>query len=227
LSGRDFIFYGVSILSSTFGTAKEIYRDELIDDPSLSDTKQLALSKFGFGREDFVRPWNVLPMTRGTTLLDPSLDLCADKYVSESGRSERRQVMVFKDASPYLFLSSETVRYQSANAARLALDELATNVEKCRRNKGGIDGSGQFTTHTFTDFPQGIATTGGNTKKVYVRLVIGSGLDSRSLLGFYQFNGDLFVGIYVVRNGGDGFSDAETLRWLQVASVIEKRMTTL
>jgi hypothetical protein len=227
LSGRDFTFYGVTIISSAFGEAKEIYRDELIDDPSLTDAKQLTLSKFGFGREDFVRPWNVLPMTRGTTLLDPSLDLCADKYVSESGRSERRQVMVFKDASPYLFLSSETVRYQSQNAARAAFDELVGNVDKCRRNKGGIDGSGQFTAHTFIDFPQGVSTTGGVTKKVYVRLVIGSGPDARSLLGFYQFTGDLFVGIYVVRNGSEGFSDAETSRWLQVAGVIEKRITTI
>lgn len=226
LSGKDFTLYGVTILASSFSAEKEIYRDEQIDDPSLSDAKQVTLSKFGFMREDFVRPWNVLPMARGTTLLDPSLDLCADKYQSEGGRAERRQVMVFKDASPYLFLSSETVRYQSATAARSALEELVSNVEKCKKNKGGIDGSGQFTTHSFSEFPQGLSTTTGATKKVFVRLVIGSGLDARSLLGFYQFNGDLFVGVYVVRNGGEGFSDAETARWLQVAGVIEKRMTS-
>jgi len=226
LSGKDFTLYGVTILASSFSAEKEIYRDEQIDDPSLSDAKQVTLSKFGFMREDFVRPWNVLPMARGTTLLDPSLDLCADKYQSEGGRAERRQVMVFKDASPYLFLSSETVRYQSATAARSALEELVSNVEKCKKNKGGIDGSGQFTMHSFSEFPQGLSTTTGATKKVFVRLVIGSGLDARSLLGFYQFNGDLFVGVYVVRNGGEGFSDSETARWLQVAGVIEKRMTS-
>lgn len=226
VSGKDFIFYGVARISSVFDDGKEIFKGEEIDDPSLSDTQQKELVRLGFGREDFVKPWIVLPMTRGTTLLDPTLDFCSENFSSESGREARRQVMVFKDASPYLFLSSEVVKYKSITAANSALNELNEIVSNCKMNRGGVDGSGQFVSYDFQEFPASVVVSEEGSKKVFVRVIIGKGLEARSLLGFYQFSGQYFSGIYVVLNGAQSFTDEETIRWIEVAKVIEKRITS-
>ena len=194
-------------------------------DTSLQDPKQLGLQKFGLNASDFAGYWNVLPMAKGTTLEDPTLDLCAPKYSSDLNRSERRQITVFKDASPYLFLSNEVVRYKDASAANTAFNELVTTVADCRTKGGGVDITGTFAPHIFKEFPTATVVTSTKTKKVFVRLTIGEGNQARSLLGLYQFNNDIFSGLYVVKVGADAFSDSEVLRWLDVASVIETRLT--
>jgi hypothetical protein len=227
ISGKSFTFYAVAVFMSKFEESQNILNPRTPDDPTLSDSNQLTLSRLGFSSKDFASPWNVVPINRGTTLLDPSLDLCFGKYESESSRVQRRQVTVFKDASPYAFLSSEVVRYKSASAAQFALQELKAKVELCKAEKGGIDQSGQFVSHQFLDLPNQKTNLGPEANKVFVNTLIGNGAESRNLLGFYQFKGDLMVGIYVVRDGGASFSDAEISRWLQVAGVIEKRITTI
>ena len=226
ITGKDFTFFGVAIFSSKFENEKPVLKTATPDDASLNDLKQRDLSRIGFSAKDFASPWNVVPINRGTTLLDPSLDLCSAKYESESFRSERRQVTVFKDASPYSFLSSETVRYRNQAAANSAYLELKEKSEACRLAKGGLDERGQFISHQFLDLPRLEPTSQKETKKIYVHVVIGSGVDARSLLGLYQFNEDIFTGIYVVKEGSDSFSEKDVSRWLQVAGVIEKRMTT-
>ena len=52
--------------------------------------------------------------------------------------------------------------------------------------------------------------------------VIDSGERARTLLGFYQFNGDTFTGLYVVN--ADGFSDAQVAKWLKVAVTMAQRL---
>jgi hypothetical protein len=42
------------------------------------------------------------------------------------------------------------------------------------------------------------------------------------LLGFYQFNGDTFTGLYVMN--ADGFSDAQVEKWLKVAVTMAQRL---
>lgn len=93
-------------------------------DPSLNDAVQKSMSRLGFNQEDFTNEWTVLPMARGTTLLDPTLDLCGSNYTSESGREIRRQISVTKVGMPYSFLSTEAVKYKSVAAANSALAEL-------------------------------------------------------------------------------------------------------
>jgi hypothetical protein len=163
-------------------------------------------------------------MARGTTLQDPTLDLCQPKYVSDQNRLERRQVTIFKNPSPFLFLSSEVVKYRDVSSANDAFLELDSQVKKCKSDSGGIDVTGQFETHTFLEFPTGAISNQGMSKKVFVRLNIGSGQAARSLIGLYQFYGDIFSGVYVVRAGENAFSDDEVLRWLEVARVIENRL---
>ncbi len=224
VSGKNFSLYGVATFKVNLSERKEISRRELAQDPSLEDPKQALLQARGFSSSDFGGDWNVLPMARGTTLQDPTLDLCQPKYASDQNRLERRQVTVFKNPSPFLFLSSEVVKYKDVSSAIDAFLELDSQVKKCKSDLGGIDVSGQFETHTFLEFPVGSMSNQGMSKKVFVRLNIGSGQAARSLIGLYQFHGDIFSGVYVVRAGENAFSDDEVLRWLEVARVIENRL---
>ena len=226
LTGKNFSFYGVANFKIDLAMKKEILRRELAPDQSLQDAKQLELQKRGLSASDFAGNWNVLPMARGTTLEDPTLDLCAPKYSSDSNRAERRQITVFKDASPYLFLSNEVVRYKDAASADAAFRELSAVVSECRNKGGGVDITGTFAPHVFLDFPVNSVISSSRTNKVFVRLTIGSGNEARSLLGLYQFKNDFFSGLYVVKVGANAFTDAEVLRWLEVSSEIETRLTS-
>jgi len=224
LTGKNFSFYGVANFKIDLAMKKEILRRELAPDQSLQDAKQLELQKRGLSASDFAGNWNVLPMARGTTLEDPTLDLCAPKYSSDSNRAERRQITVFKDASPYLFLSNEVVRYKDAASADAAFRELSAVVSECRNKGGGVDITGTFAPHVFLDFPVNSVISSSRTNKVFVRLTIGSDNEARSLLGLYQFKNDVFSGLYVVKVGANAFTDAEVLRWLEVSSEIETRL---
>jgi hypothetical protein len=42
------------------------------------------------------------------------------------------------------------------------------------------------------------------------------------LLGFYQFSGDTFSGLYVLNS--DGFSDEQVAKWLKVAVTMSQRL---
>jgi hypothetical protein len=226
VSGKNFSLYGVATFRVRLSDRQEINRRELAPDPSLEDSKQALLQMRGLTSNDFGGYWNVLPMARGTTLQDPTLDLCQPRYLSDQNRIERRQVTVFKNPSPFLFLSNEVVRYKDSDAANEAFVELDAQIKKCKLDSGGVDVSGQFEKHSFLQFPNGSSNDQGLSKKVFVRVNIGSGQNTRSLLGLYQFYGDIFSGLYVVRTGENTFSDNEVLRWLEVARIIENRLVS-
>jgi hypothetical protein len=67
--------------------------------------------------------------------------------------------------------------------------------------------------------PAGVVSEGN---RVFVHAVIGLGENARSLLGFYQFNGDIFSGLYVLNE--DGFSEAQVAKWLKVAATMGQRL---
>jgi hypothetical protein len=48
ISGINLVLIGLSSFSTTIGTYKEFDRSPEVSDPSLTDSKQSALSKFGF-----------------------------------------------------------------------------------------------------------------------------------------------------------------------------------
>jgi hypothetical protein len=184
------------------------------------------MARFGFSGEDFADGWIVLPMARGTTLDDPTLDLCSATYKSESGRQYRRQVSVSKVGTPYLFLSTEVVKYKDSKALDAALAELKTNYEACVKNKGGSESDGTFTDYTFTPLPISDAALLPEGSRVLVRAQIGKGASARQLLAFYQFREELFTGLYIVKAGEIGYSDSETKRWFDVAAVMATRLET-
>jgi hypothetical protein len=210
-------------LESKFGEFSALSQSPDIVDPSLTEPVQKDMNRFGFRLGDFVQDWAVLPMARGTTLLDPTLDLCSANYPSESGREVRRQISVTKVGSPYQFLSSESVKYKSVAAAEAALNELKKNYDACVKNKGGTE-NGIFTPYSFQELPKSDAKLVSEDRRVLVRATIGSGASARQLLAFYQYSGSYFTGLYVVVGGEKPMADSEVLRWFNVAEVFAQRL---
>ena len=222
VSGSNFVLIGLVAITTTLGTLKEIERAPAISDPSLSDEKQVKLAKLGFRAEDFSGEWTVLPMGGGTKLDDPSLDLCNGTFSSESDRVERRQVAATKVGSTFAFLSTEVVKYSSAAAASAAQKELVKVLAQCQSEKGYKDATGTVVPYDFKtlkNIPAGVVSDGN---RVFVHAVIDEGVRARTLLGFYQFNGDTFTGLYVMN--AEGYSDAQVAKWLKVAVTMAQRL---
>jgi hypothetical protein len=222
VSGSNFVLIGLSSVTTTLGSLEEIERAPAISDPSLVDSKQVALAKLGFRADDFSQEWTVLPMANGTTLLDPSLDLCNGTYASEKDRVERRQVMATKVGSTFSFLSTEVVKYSSAAAASAAQKELVKVLAKCQADKGYKDSTDTLVPYEFKKLPAVPTGVVSDGNRVFVHAVIDSGVRARTLLGFYQFNGDMFTGLYVLN--ADGFSDAQVAKWMKVAATMGQRL---
>lgn len=222
ITGSNFTLVGLAAVSTTLGPLVEIDRAPAITDPSLVEAKQAALAKLGFRGEDFSQEWSVLPMINGTTLLDPSLDFCSGKFDSERDRVERRQVLANKYESVFTFLSTEVVKYSSAATASAAQRELVKVLAQCQADKGYKDSTGTLLPYDFKtlpSIPSGVVSEGN---RVFVHAVIGSGETARTLLGFYQFYGDTFTGLYVLNEAG--FSDAQVTKWLRVAVTMANRL---
>jgi hypothetical protein len=222
VSGSNFVLIGLASVTTTLGTLKDFERTPAISDPSLSDEKQVKLAKLGFRAEDFSQEWTVLPMGGGTKLDDPSLDLCNGTYLSEKERVERRQLAATKVGSTFAFLSTEVVKYSSVAAATAAQKELVKVVAQCQSEKGYKDATGALIPYDFKtlkNIPTGVVSDGN---RVFVHTVIDSDIRARTLLGFYQFSGDTFTGLYVVNS--EGFSDAQVAKWLKVAVTMANRL---
>jgi hypothetical protein len=212
----------LSTIATTLGALEEIDRAPAVDDPSLADSKQAKLAKLGFRADDFSQEWTVLPMEGGTQLDDPSLDLCNGTFASEKNRIERRQVAVTKATSTFSFLSSEVVRYSSVAAANAAQKELVKVLAQCQADKGHKNAAGTLVPYEFKtlkNIPAGVVS---ESNRLFVHAVIDSGENARTLLGFYQFKGDTFTGLYLINN--DGFTDAQVAKWLDVAVTMAQRL---
>jgi hypothetical protein len=226
LTGNNFTLAGMVTMKTSISNLRSISRINAIADSTLTDSLQQRMARYGFRGEDFASGWTVLPMARGTTLEDPTLDLCATVYKSEIGRQYRRQVVVTNPTMQYIFLSSEVVKYKDLAAAQNALLELSTNFNECVRNKGGIESGGTFVDYVFSPLPESNAPLVKENSRVLVRSQIGKGVSARQLLAFYQFNGEMFTGLYILKAGEISFSDNEVKSWFDVAGVLAQRLET-
>ena len=222
ISGSNFVLVGLAAVTTTLGSLREIASPPAVIDTSLTNEKQAKLAKLGFRATDFTQEWSVLPMAGGTTLVDPSLDLCNGKFDSERDRTERRQVLASKEGSPFSFLSTEVVKYSSVAAATAAQKELVKVLAQCQIDKGYKDTTGTLVPYDFkvlNNIPTGVVAEGN---RVFVHAIIDTGEQARSLLGFYQFSGDTYSGLYVLKT--EVFTDAQVAKWLNVAVTMAKRL---
>jgi len=224
LTGSNFVAVGANTATATFTNERSLARTPVEVDESLDDPKQLALSKFGFNVNDFSQEWVVLPMPRGTTTEDPTLDLCGGTFASEKDRLERRQMSIYKQGTPFSFLSTEVVRYSSAAAASAAHKELVKVLAQCQAEKGFKNSTGALTPYAFKALPPLPAGLVPESSRVLVDTVIDTGAAARHLLGFYQFNGEMFTGLYIVSATPAGFTDAQVAKWLKVAVTMAERL---
>ena len=224
VTGSNFVLVAINSVKAVFANTVNLDRAAAVTDSSLTDTKQAALAKYGFNQSDFSQECTVLPMPGGPTTDDPTLDLCNGKFASESDRLERRQSVVTKPRSPYAFLSSEVVRYSSVAAAQAAHKELVKVLAQCQVDKGYKDATGALMPYTFAEIKNIPAGVMGEGSRVFVRATIDSGANSRQLLGFYQFNGAMFTGLYVMTASEVTYTDAQVATWLQVAATMASRL---
>ena len=222
IAGKDLTFQGLGQATVQWTQTGTLKRKVAIVDPSLEDKDQAALSKYGFQIADFDQDYQLLPISRGTTLLDATLDVCSGDFPSEKSRILRRQVAAYKEGSPYSFLSTETVKYKDATAAASALTDLDAVIAKCKVSGGAISNGSVITKYVFSNSPKFTYASGVNGRVVLA--LIGEGANARWLLGFFQVKGDLAVNTYMVR--AEKYSDDDIKRWSQVASEISARLST-
>jgi hypothetical protein len=92
----------------------------------------------------------------------------------------------------------------------------------CQANKGFKDPTGTLVPYDFktlNSIPAGVVS---ESNRVFVYTNIDSGTNARTLLGFYQFNGEMFTGLYVLNT--QGFTDAQVAKWLKVAVTMANRL---
>ena len=224
IKGSNFTLSRILSAQIRMDNLKITQRKPAVVDGSLVLSDQKVLSKMGFNPSDFSESWTVQPMDRGTTLSDPTLDLCSASFSSDNDRVSRRQVLVTGESSPYEFLSTEVVKYANSIAASNALAELKATYQLCRQAGGGISSTGVFTPYNFYDiaeFPTGHIQESG---RVVIRSTYGSVGGEKQLLAIYQFKGSFFTGLYVVRSGLEKMGDKEVSRWLNVAATLARRL---
>ena len=221
LQGKDLVVQGLSKVAVQWKQSGTLQRKVAVVDPTLEDKNQLAISKYGFQIADFDQDYQLLPIARGTTLLDATLDVCSGDFPSEKSRVLRRQVAAYKEGSPYSFLSTETVKYKDAFAAESALTDLDKVVASCKIAGGFKGADGSLTKYAFSEAPKFNFADG--IKGRVILTLIGEGANARWLLGFFQIKGELAVNTYLVRS--EKFTDADIKRWSQVASEISTRLS--
>ena len=224
VSGSNFTIFGLGLVTSTFQNINNLDRLPTLIDLSLLDPEQSALAQYGFNSTDLSQEWSVYPMEGGTTTDGATLDLCNGSYPSELERVARRQVIANKKDSPYAFLSTEVVTYSSAAAAQQAHKELMKAFTQCTKDKGFIDANGVAVPYVFkevSNIPSGVVDAGN---RLIIRAQIDSGSQARELLGIYQFNNEMFTGLYVMTSPEKTMSDAQVQSWLQVAITMASRL---
>jgi len=225
ITGNNLNIAGVLLSSLSISEKRLVPNLTRGTDPSLSQNSQSELLDLGFRQSDFVNNWVVLPMSGGTETIDPTLDFCSTDYPSERDRVSRRQLTVARAGSPYVFFSSESVKYKSVNASTQAFNELISRIKVCRERGGVLSQTGSLTKYTFLESEEG-----GSIKiienSVRLHVQIGEGESATELFAVYQFKNSFFSGLYVVKAQDKKFTIPEIRGFEKMANVFAERLKT-
>ena len=224
ISGNNLKIFDAYMLKAVFGQTTQIRRSAPYVDLTLAESSQSELRDLGFSFNDFEESWIVQPLAKGTTLESPTLDLCYENYDSDKKRMSRRQLQVFQNGSPYLFLSTEVVKYESAGAADLARKELIQRLDDCIKLGGFKTTSGDIETYEFLSLDSKGSKFIEVDNGFLMHVKIGSGSNARWLLAYYQFKSSYFSGLYIVKPSQSPFSSSELSEWEAVRQVISARL---
>ncbi|MFM7873574.1 MAG: hypothetical protein ACKO8Y_03015, partial [Actinomycetota bacterium] len=106
------------------------------------------------------------------------------------------------------------------------LAEVKKSYTNCVKNAGGVERDGSFTKYEFLNLPENLSRLVPEANRVVVHAKIGEGDAARYLFGIYQYKGELFTGLYVVRSGDSAFPEDELLRWVGVAEKFAERLNS-
>lgn len=216
---------GVQSVAGTWSSTAAPEAANVPADTTLSDDDQAALAQSGFTQDDFASGATVLPMAGGTTTTQPTLDLCNGSFPSEAERQFRRQVTVEGPrVSSYLFLSTETVRYWSPQAATRAISEIDVAAALCKSRGYAVTTTGSHEPYVFAGLPTLPADLRPAANRRIFLISIGEGEEARTALIAYQFKGAVMSALYVMRKGAASLDAPTTSRWLDVAAVIAGRL---
>jgi len=116
------------------------------------------------------------------------------------------------------------VRYKTVGAGEKALAEVKKSYTNCVKNGGGVERDGSFTKYEFFSLPENLSRLVPEANRVVVHAKIGEGDSARYLFGIYQYKGEMFTGLYIVRPGDAPFPDDELLRWVNVGEKFAERL---
>jgi hypothetical protein len=170
------------------------------------------LTKFTFATSDFGSLYEVEPVTDGTLLTDPTLQICNAKYPSEAHRILRSQVAanpIYQ--SKYAFISSEAVQYDSPYWASQALKELDSAVAKCSSKTEKIK-------RISYSPPASVSARAILSKSVLTK----TNTVAQNLLATFQVKGDMMVGTYIITSSE--YTSAEISKWLKLANTLGSRL---
>lgn len=220
IQGTRINLRAVILLESKIVSTTKSNHQSVVSEEIKGDEVQEKLSKLGFTQGDFLPGNEVRPLARGTTLLDPTLDLCKDRYDSDKFRSNRHQVQVSNNQNRYLFFSTEVVRYETSSNARSAFAELDAALKLCKLNLGYKTTNGlKIDYEIISDSAQEM-----NSRRV-LQVKIGNLADSRILLVNYSFSEDMLLGLYFVKSGDKSFSEEEYTSFSEIANILTERLT--
>ena len=197
-----------------------------VEDVSLKNAEQRRLSLLGFKHSDFGDTYTVQLMDGGDSTTAATLDLCNADFASEALRVARRQVVVTRATKdPYLFVSTETVRYASTAATRQALQEIDAAASLCSTRGYALSATGKREAWTFAPLPalpNGLRPS--DDRRLFL-VTTGESPTATTLLIAYQFKGNTLNALYVVKRGAASLDAPAVQRWLEVAAVLGRRLT--
>jgi hypothetical protein len=169
----------------------------------------LDLSRYTFASSDFGNLYQITPVQNGSTLNDPTMQICSATYASEAHRVSRTQVAANSIySSKYLFISSEAVQYETAYWANQALKELDAATAHCSPKVASVK---RLAYTAPTNISSRAVLAVSTIKKI-----------PQNLIATFQVKGNILVGTYVLST--ISYKPLDIARWLKLSTKIGMRL---
>jgi len=89
---------------------------------------------------------------------------------------------------------------------------------------GGGVGKWNFARYQFQFLPKLDVNSVNPQERILVHTTIAEGNTANQLLAYYQFSGQFFKGLYVIKECTQTFATSDVLRWHEVAAAMANRL---
>ena len=140
---------------------------------------------------------------------EPTLDLCAASYPSETQRTARLQVR-YSHKGGGVDVSNEVVRYASGGAAQ-ALKEVGAVAQACAAKSAVITNGTLKETYSVSPLQDPKLPAGAVVVKLTITVSKGKQHQTQTGVAIYQIMGDTLSGIYAFVGKGTTFAETEKI----------------